>query len=403
MAQRTPAWLRELVTASRPGYTLPQPFYNDPRIFELDTERIFMKYWLFVGHESLIPDPGDYFLYSIAGESIIVVRDAEGQVQAMYNVCRHRGSRVCHEERGQVKSFVCPYHGWTYAGDGALLAAKRMPPDFEKSEWGLHKCHVEQVQGLVYISLAEHPKDFTHFRDDMNAAFTPHGLADAKIAHQMTWRVSANWKLVWENFQECYHCAHAHPEYCQVQPEGVARSTESAEVRAAFDELVSNWLEADQKRRRKTHVHPITADTLYGAVRTPFKPGYRSQSPSGALMAPLMGEMTELEGGMTCMAARPGHAVNACPDHVCTFRFTPLAPDDTEVEITWLVAPRAVEDRDFQLDELTWLWHKTTDQDAQIVTDNQKGVNSRRYVPGPYSEAESGPQEIVAWYLRHFE
>jgi glycine betaine catabolism A len=114
VTERHEVGIQELIASRRPGFSLEQPFYNDPEIFRLDIERIFKSYWLYAGHVSRIPNRGDYFLFEIPGESLIIIRDQNLEIQALYNVCRHRGSLVCREPAGEVKGLVCPYHHWTY-------------------------------------------------------------------------------------------------------------------------------------------------------------------------------------------------------------------------------------------------------------------------------------------------
>src|SRR5579872_5911159 len=127
--------IRERVASRQPGLSLEQSFYNDPEIFDFEIERIFKRYWLYAGHVSQIPARGDYFICEVAGESIIIIRDNNLQICALYNVCRHRGSRICAASSGKVKSLVCPYHQWTYRLDGSLLAARHMPEEFDKAQF----------------------------------------------------------------------------------------------------------------------------------------------------------------------------------------------------------------------------------------------------------------------------
>ena len=145
----------ELVEAQQPGVSLDRAFYTDSCIFERDRERVFRNHWILAVHESQLQKPGDYRLFDIAGENIILVRARDGKVHAHYNVCRHRGSRVLLEACGNTPAMTCKYHGWAYALDGSLSAAKHMPEDFDRSQFGLRSCHVRILEGLVFICLAE--------------------------------------------------------------------------------------------------------------------------------------------------------------------------------------------------------------------------------------------------------
>jgi phenylpropionate dioxygenase-like ring-hydroxylating dioxygenase large terminal subunit len=391
--------IAELVAHQRRGYSLEQPFYNDPDVFAFEKRALLLNSWWFAGHASRIPEPGDYFLYPIAGESIIVVRGRQGEINALFNVCRHRGSRVCLEEDGHANSFVCPYHAWTYATDGDLLAARTMPADFDASTHGLHRCRVQIVEGLIYISLGEQPEDFTPVAVEGRKYLADHGLVRAKVAHREAWPVHANWKLMWENFAECYHCGHTHPEYCSVMDDALANSTGSAQVKQAFETYTQSWRERCVELGRLTDSLPTDRRKPYGGRRHPIKPGYLTQSADGGPVAPLMGNLTEYDGGITTFSFYPMHYTVASCDHAVAFRFTPWDAHHSEVEVSWLVYEEAVAGVDYQLDALLWMWRETTIQDKQLVEDNQAGVNSCRYEPGPYAACETGVVRFQEWYL----
>ena len=146
--------LRETLGLKRPGYGLPRDLYHDSLVYRAEMDFIWRMGWLFAGHSCQIPKPGDYFLYDVDGDSIIVVRAIDGQVRALYNVCRHRGSVICEASHGSVKRFVCPYHQWTYDLDGHLLLWRGMQEGLDKSQLGLHTAQAREVEGLIFISMA---------------------------------------------------------------------------------------------------------------------------------------------------------------------------------------------------------------------------------------------------------
>src|SRR5512143_3483822 len=152
--------LKETVALRQPGHGLPRPLYHDELVYRAEMAFIWRAGWLFAGHSCQIPKPGDYFLYDVDGDSVIIVRDGDGQVQALYNVCRHRGSIICEAAEGNVKRFICPYHQWTYALDGHLLVWRGMQEGLDKSKLGLHHAHVREFEGLIFMSLAQEPPDF---------------------------------------------------------------------------------------------------------------------------------------------------------------------------------------------------------------------------------------------------
>lgn len=394
-------WIEELAAAHRSGWTLARPFYTDPEIFRRDVERIFLRQWVFAGHVSRVRHPGDYFLFQIAGESIIVIRDRDAQVHALYNVCRHRGSRICLEPSGSARALVCPYHAWRYGTDGRLLAAPAMPEGFDPAEFGLRACPVRVVEGLIFICLGPQPVDREAVFRDWERYFKPHRLAEAKIAASRIWRVKANWKLVIENFDECYHCGPAHPEYCSVMAHARPQTHGNPRELEAWHQFLERW--SEQARRRGLVAGRIEheAEPFFFSQcdRWPIREGYKTQSRDGQPVAPLMGEFTEYDGGWTYASFYPVNYCFAFADHAVLPRFTPLEPQLTEVEMTWLVHPQAEAGRDYDPERLTWLWRVTTDQDAKIVEDNQAGVNSLAYQPGPYSNTEPLLTRFTNWYL----
>ncbi|MBT5434675.1 MAG: aromatic ring-hydroxylating dioxygenase subunit alpha, partial [Rhodospirillaceae bacterium] len=211
--------LDDLLQRHTPDMSLEQPFYTDRSIFERDLERVVAPQWLFVEHISALPEPGDYVLFEVAGESIIIVRGRDREVRALFNVCRHRGSRICLEPKGNVRTLTCPYHAWVYDLGGALLRAPLMADDFDAGDWSLHACHVHVWEGMIFINLAgegEEVADFNEIAEAFERYTLPYRLGDAKVVHRETYPTDANWKLAVENFRECYHCAAAHPEYTLV-------------------------------------------------------------------------------------------------------------------------------------------------------------------------------------------
>ena len=143
--------LKEVLGQKQPGHGLPRPLYHDELVYRSEMQYIWRQGWLFAGHSCEIPNPGDYFVYDVDGDSVIVVRDNEGQVHALFNVCRHRGSIICEEPEGHVKRFICPYHQWTYALDGHLLVWRGMQEGLDKAQLGLHAAHAREMEGLVFI------------------------------------------------------------------------------------------------------------------------------------------------------------------------------------------------------------------------------------------------------------
>ena len=178
------AQLDRLIAAHKPGHALQREFQTDPGIYRLDLERIWRRGWLFAGHTCQVKSPGDYFVFDIDTDSLVVIRGDDGEIHAFHNTCRHRGMRVCQEESGHVGRIVCPYHQWTYARNGELLACGGMDRDgdLDRSEFGLHPAHVREVAGLIFVCLAEDPIAFEGAGQSFAAMLRPQGLERAKVA-----------------------------------------------------------------------------------------------------------------------------------------------------------------------------------------------------------------------------
>ena len=174
----------KLIKGQQPGRTLEQVFYRSPEIYQLEFRRVLSPQWLYVAHESDLPESGDFVTYDIAEDSIIVVRGLDGQLRAFFNVCRHRGSQICLEKSGNTRRFVCPYHAWGYDLDGKLVSARHMPSDFQYADYGMHCCQIEVLEGLIFISLASKSSaEFSQIRDNLLPYLKPHDLARTKVVH----------------------------------------------------------------------------------------------------------------------------------------------------------------------------------------------------------------------------
>src|SRR5688572_28126534 len=196
----------QMLSQYQSGFSLEQPFYTDHQVFDLEWEYIWKKYWLFAGTTAQISKAGDYFTYSAHTDSIIIIRGNNGEVYAHYNTCRHRGSLICLEEKGNTPKLICPYHQWVYDKDGSLLKSRLMPDDFDRSQFGLHPVNVRVADGFIFISLAADPPDFKKVLKDYSPFLKPYRIDQAKVAYTKRYELRTNWKLIAENFRECYHC-----------------------------------------------------------------------------------------------------------------------------------------------------------------------------------------------------
>ncbi len=386
----------ELIASQQPGHALQQGFYRSAEIFEKEMQRIFLKSWLYVGHHSQVPEIGDFFVFHIAGESIIIVRSADDQINALINVCRHRGSRVCLEEQGNAARFVCPYHAWTYDLEGNLKGAPQVMDTIDISKYPLRCVKLENFHGMLFINFDENAV-FEPIAADLHTPLAPYDIANTKVAHRQNYPIRSNWKLAVDNFCECYHCVPAHREFAvghgRARPEEkVAELRQEVISRANACGLTSEMLDVSWDTSQ-----PIGLDRDFD--RYPLLKGHVTGSPDGKPVAPLLGTIKDYDGGATDLQIGPvSYGLLYC-DHVVLYRFTPTAIDATDCEVTWLVRDSAVEGQDYKLDDLIWLWDVTTIADKRIIQNNQCGVNSRFFVPGPFTPMETFTQRFTEWYL----
>ena len=400
--------LDHLIDSQQPGYSLDRAFYTDPAIFERDRERVVRNHWILAAHASQFAKSGDFRLFDVAGENIVLVRDRDGAIRAHYNVCRHRGSRVVLEPCGNAAALTCRYHGWTYALDGSLRAATHMPDGFDRARFGLKTCHVRILEGLVFISLAQGiPPDFDAIASRLRPFLSLHGLATARVAVQKTFQVQANWKLVVENYLECYHCKPAHREYCAVEIKADSIGDGSPEARLRYQAREREWLaEATRLETVLPEVdtklpldESLSRTPIAVAYRAPLRASHVTATEDGQPAAPLMGGFRGYDGGETALAADPFTYMLAYNDHAVFFVFVPREAGRSDIVCTWFVHGDAREGTDYDLARLAWLWTVTTEQDKTIIEANASGISAPSYQPGPASLLESDLSGFREWYL----
>ena len=387
----------QLLSSQPEGFSLQQEFYRDAGIYRRELERLFLKSWLYVGHVSQVPETGDYFLYELGDESVIIIRSGENEIKALLNLCRHRGSRICLEPEGRRNLLVCPYHGWTYLPDGALRSAHYTLADFDHSDFALRQARLEVLHGMIFINFAEDPASFDPVRRDLDECLRPYRLDQTKAAHRHSYPIRANWKLAVENYCECYHCIPAHPEYSA----GHGRSLPDEDVAELEERVMAKAKEAGLTEHRidKSWLDAGALGADRGFDRYPLFNGFVTGSRDGKPVAPLLGGIRAYDGGATDIQVGPLTFMLAYCDHVVIYHFRPLGADDCACDITWLVNEAAEEGKDYDRDALTWLWDITTVADKRIIENNQAGINSAFYQPGPYTAMEDFTRSFIDWYL----
>jgi Rieske 2Fe-2S family protein len=389
--------LRKL-RARAPGMGLPRDFYIDDAIYRLDLDLIYCREWLFAAHTAELPRTGSYLTLQIGAYPVLLTRAADGVVRAFINSCRHRGSRLCPESRGTTPKLVCPYHQWTYELDGRLFAARQMSAGFDRTQFGLKPVHCESVAGCIFVCLSAEAPDFGPTRRQLEPYLAPHRLADARVAFESTIIEEGNWKLVWENNRECYHCAVNHPELARTYPD--TPTITSVEGAARDPKIVEHWRQCEAAGLPSTF--HLSGDGQLRAARMPLLGDAVSYTFSGqpAVKKPLSDAIpSQMRIGALLVFHYPSTWNHFLTDHAVSFRVLPLGPARTQLTTQWLVHRDAVEGVDFEVEALTRVWLATNEQDRRIVHENQIGMNAPTYEPGPFSVAqEGGVNQFLDWY-----
>ncbi len=395
-----PAQTLARIRARRPAYSLDRDLYCDPGVFQTDLDQIWYKEWLFAIPSAEIPRTGNYATLQVGAYPVIIVRGADKEIRAFHNVCRHRGQRLSAKPCGSAAKLVCPYHQWTYDLDGRLLFARDMGPDFDAGQFGLKPVHCRNAGAMVWICLADAPPEFDRLHGILNDYLAPSGLLDdAKVAHSSTIVEKGNWKLVIENNRECYHCSGSHPELCRTYSDDPLMTVMEG-PQAASPEILSHWDRCDAAGIPSRFVND--AHMQWRLARVPLMNNAESFTMSTrAAVSKRMGTIPWNDAGSLMFYHFPSSWHHFLPDHAILFRLLPISATETEVTSKWLVRKDAVEGQDYDLKALTEVWTATNDEDRRVVEENQAGILSPAYQPGPYSpRQEEGVIHFVDWYCR---
>jgi Rieske 2Fe-2S family protein len=350
--------------------TLPGECYTSPEVFAREREAIFSRHWHCAGRAARLASPGDYVLREIAGESIIVVRGRDDVVRAFFNVCRHRGTRLCEPASGRFADGIrCPYHAWTYSTDGRLIGAPHMQDveDFDQADYPLHQAASAEAHGFLFISVDSRPQPFDEWFRPMSERLARFDLASLEVGHRAEYEIEANWKLVFQNYSECLHCPIIHPELASLLP-----------YQSSANDLVEGPFLGGYMDLTAPH------DSVTMTGRACARPLARGDDRRRAYYYSVM----------------PNLLLGIHPDYVNYYIATPLAADRTRIESEWLFAPGSRDDSGFDPADAVTFWDIVNRQDWRIVEQSQRGIASRRYTPGPYSPRES---LLAVWdreYLR---
>ena len=343
--------------------TLPGHYYNSQEIYREEIEKIFLRRWLLACREEEIAKPGDFVTVPVGDESLIVVRDKDGAVRAHFNVCRHRGTRICADEQGHFEAgrITCPYHAWQYDLSGRLEAAPLMKEvaGFDRSNFPLHAAQVATWGGFVFVNLAEDPVSFESQMGPLLGKFKDWHLADLRIAHKIEYHLKCNWKIILQNYQECYHCPGVHP-------------------------LLSEWTPF------RGAVHDCMEGAVIGGYMEMTKPR-GSMTMDGEAAAPPVCNVSgpDLQR-IHYYSIFPNVLLSPHPDFVLYHRIRSLAVDRILTDCYFLLHPDTIRQPELmkRFQSAIEFWDLTNRQDWQVCEQMQQGLRSRRFTRGRYSTQE---------------
>jgi Rieske 2Fe-2S family protein len=349
--------------------TLPASWYTSPEVFAVERQRIFEREWLCVGRDETLARSGDFFTTERAGESLIVTRDADGAIHAFYNVCRHRGTRICDQASGHFQgSIQCPYHAWTYALDGTLKVARNMAdvPGFDRALYPLKEANVATWEGFVFVNI-EQRQSFSQTFAPLIGRFARWNVGSLKTARSVRYELACNWKLIFLNYSECYHCPLVHPQLDKLSPSDSGRNDlPEGPFLGGYSEL-------------RQHGTSLTMS------------GRSSRPPLGTV------DGADLDR-VYYYTIFPSLLLSLHPDYAMVHYVKPLAVDRTEVICALLFDPQTMAQPDFDPSDAVDFWDLTNRQDWHVNELTQLGLRSRAYSPGPYSNAEG----LLSAFDRHY-
>ena len=351
------------------SFTLPQKYYIEKNIFSLETDKIFYKKWLCCGRSEELNNCGDYKIVRVGNESIIIARDNNNSLQAFYNICRHRGTQLCSTTKGSFTNKIkCPYHGWSYNLQGNLRGAPNMDKvtEFNRNDYSLHTISIIDWEGFIFINLSENSKNFISENKSILLFFNDWELNKLKIIKNKKYLIDCNWKLIIQNYSECYHCPIIHPELAKVTPYTGGKNNF---IKGKF---LGGYMELN--------ADSVTHDGKY----------------SGPIIGKLKKENLQR---VYYYSFFPNLLISLHPDYVMIHIINPINCSRSQVDCYWLFSKEVIENKKYNPNSAIKFWDKINKEDWKVCEQSQIGIKSRKYKPGPYSAQESLLAAYDEYYL----
>jgi glycine betaine catabolism A len=356
------------------GCMLPREAYASDAVLAWEREHFLAAGWVCVGRADGLSVPGARRALAVGDDAIVLVRGDDGTLRGFFNVCRHRGSELLPCGTTATRAAIhCPYHGWTYALDGSLRATPRFAPPagFDPEAFGLVAVRVAEWHGWIMVNVSGDAPPLAAWFGGLEELIVPYDCGSLVVGATHEYTIAANWKLPIENFHECYHCPAIHPELCMISPPASGDN---------FDRPGA-WFGG-------------TMDLV---------PHAQTMSMSGAsegVMLPGLDATRQRQ--VLYIGVFPNLLLSLHPDYVMTHRIEPRAPGESFVECQWLFRPEALARDDFDPAYAVDFWDITNRQDWNACEAVQRGIVSRGYRPGPFSEAEDAVQQFVRFVARAY-
>jgi Rieske 2Fe-2S family protein len=360
---------REALIRVQPG--LPASWYRDPAHYARELEVFWYARWICVARDEELAAAGDWKLARVGSQTLVLVRDEAGAMRAFHNTCRHRGSVLCTAEHGRFarRRIVCPYHAWTYDLGGRLVATPRRmeTPDFRLEDFPLFEVAASSWGGFVFVHFGKDPAPLASAIGERTERYRRYGFADLRIGRRIVLDVAANWKLLAENFSECFHCPPVHPEFCRIV--------------TAYQEAGAWGLRsgAEAKSEYKAGAQTLTLD---GTARLPAFGGLNGEERARLYAADMV---------------LPNLFLNVHPDYVNSQLMFPTGPQSVRMVYDWLFEPRHLPLAEADLQHYVALWDITNRQDARNCEWQQQGLQSREFRHGVYMPQEFDAHRFAEW------
>jgi len=356
--------------------SLPRKYLHDDKVYREEWEHIFSHSWLCVGRAEDLPEVGSFVLRDIGDESIISVRGSDHQIRSFYNVCRHRGSRVLEESSGKVASIKCPYHSWTYSIEGGLIGAPHTDDltNFNKKSYSLLPIKCETWGGFVFVNFDDHAPPVKEHLKPLVQKFANLPLDTLKRGGRIEYDVAANWKIICENYSECYHCPTIHPELNKITYYRTSYNFAFLMDEESKGAISGGWMELSDG---------VDSMTLTGKTKRP----------------PIKGTAKEDMRRIYYFLVFPSMFFSLHQDYLLVHTVHPRDPTHSKVVCEWYFEPETMARPDFDPNDAIKMWDLINRQDWHVCELTQKGVKSRAFAPGRYTSLEGTVHDFDEYIL----